>query len=153
MTIKQDIWVPDLKDHPGPKYRAVADAMMADIKAGRLKPGDRLPPHRDLAWALGMTVGTITRAYQEVESFGYVAGEVGRGTFVRPPAEHNRGRHVSTLPGDWYSPETVNAEDDSMPISMQFNYPPGNVGSDVFRSGLLELSQDPQIERLLGYQR
>lgn len=153
MTIKQDIWVPDLKDHPGPKYRAVADAMMADIKAGRLKPGDRLPPHRDLAWALGMTVGTITRAYQEVESFGYVAGEVGRGTFVRPPAEHNRGRHVSTLPGDWYSPKTVNAEDDSMPISMQFNYPPGNVGSDVFRSGLLELSQDPQIERLLGYQR
>jgi DNA-binding transcriptional MocR family regulator len=126
---------------------------MADIKAGRLKPGDRLPPHRDLAWALGMTVGTITRAYQEVESFGFVAGEVGRGTFVRPPGDHNRGRHVSTLPGDWYSAEVVNAEDDTMPISMQFNYPPGNVGGDAFRAGLAALAQDPQIERLLGYQR
>jgi DNA-binding transcriptional MocR family regulator len=75
-------WTPALEGRPGPRYLAIADTLSADIAAARLKPGDRLPTHRDLAWRLGVTVGTITRAYAEAERRGLVAGEVGRGTFI-----------------------------------------------------------------------
>ena len=55
-------WVPDLSERQGPRYLAIAEQLGRDLETGRLKPGDRLPTHRDLAWKLGVTVGTITRA-------------------------------------------------------------------------------------------
>jgi DNA-binding transcriptional MocR family regulator len=76
-------WLPEITARPGPRYLAIADTLAADIAAGRLKPGDRLPTHRDLAWKLHLTVGTITRAYAEAERRGLIAGEVGRGTYIR----------------------------------------------------------------------
>ena len=66
-----------------PRYLAIADALTADIRSRRLAPGDRLPTHRDLAYRLNVTVGTVTRAYNEAERRGLIGGEVGRGTFVR----------------------------------------------------------------------
>ena len=76
-------WIPAIATRVGPRYLAIADMLAADIAAARLKPGDRLPTHRDLAWKLGVTVGTVTRAYAEAERRGLIAGEVGRGTFIR----------------------------------------------------------------------
>jgi DNA-binding transcriptional MocR family regulator len=79
-------WEPDLATATGPRYLAIADRIAKDVAAGRLKPGDRLPPHRDLAWKLGVTVGTVTRGYTEAERRGLIGGEVGRGTYVRERA-------------------------------------------------------------------
>ena len=45
-------WTPDLSRHDGPRYRAIADAIAAGLHTGQLKPGDRLPTHRDLAYRL-----------------------------------------------------------------------------------------------------
>jgi DNA-binding transcriptional MocR family regulator len=70
----------------GPVYLTVVNQLAADLQAGRLGPGDRLPTQRDLAEALGVAVTTVTRAYREAERRGLVTGEVGRGTFVRAPA-------------------------------------------------------------------
>jgi DNA-binding transcriptional MocR family regulator len=77
------IWFPDLSSRRGPRYLALADALADDIEAGRLRDGDRLPTHRDLAYRLGVTVGTVSRAYAEAARRGLVSGEVGRGTYVR----------------------------------------------------------------------
>lgn len=77
------MWIPDLRQRSGPRYLAIADALADDARGGRLRAGARLPTHRDLADHLGMTVGTITRAYAEATRRGLVSGEVGRGTFVR----------------------------------------------------------------------
>ena len=60
-------------------------AIAADVQAGRLTAGDRLPPQRDLADALGVTVTTVTRGYAEAERRGLVRGEIGRG-HLRPAA-------------------------------------------------------------------
>jgi len=79
------IYLPDIERRPGPKYRAIAEAIADDIAAGRLAPDSRLPPQRDMAWQLGVTVGTVGRAYAEVAERGLVHGEVGRGTFVSAP--------------------------------------------------------------------
>ncbi len=79
------IWTPQLDGRPGPRYAAIAEALAADVRGGVLKPGDRLPTHRDLAYRLGVTVGTVTRAYAEAERRGLIRGEVGRGTYVLNP--------------------------------------------------------------------
>ena len=77
------IWLPQLEKRLGPRYLAIADALQEDVARGNLQPGARLPTHRELAYRLGVTVGSISRAYLEAERRGLVSGEVGRGTFVR----------------------------------------------------------------------
>ena len=77
------IWEPRLAGRKGPRYLAIVEALTEDVASGDLKQGSRLPTHRDLADQLGLTVGTITRAYAEAARRGLVSGEVGRGTFVR----------------------------------------------------------------------
>jgi DNA-binding transcriptional MocR family regulator len=80
------MWRPRIDRKQGPLYLAVATAIARDVQAGKLKAGDRLPPHRELADQLGVTVTTVTRGYSEAERRGLVRGEVGRGTYVQPPA-------------------------------------------------------------------
>jgi DNA-binding transcriptional MocR family regulator len=77
------MWLPNLDGRKGPVYRAIADAIDEDVERGNLRAGARLPPHRDLADHLGLTVTTITRAYAEASRRGLTSGHVGRGTFIR----------------------------------------------------------------------
>jgi DNA-binding transcriptional MocR family regulator len=66
----------------GPLYLALADQLGAAIAAGRLAPGERLPPHRAVAEALGVDLTTVTRAYGEARRRGLIEAAAGRGTFV-----------------------------------------------------------------------
>ena len=77
------MWLPVLEGRRRPVYRAIADAIDEDVQTGALRAGARLPPHRDLADHLGVTVTTITRAYAEASRRGLISGHVGRGTFIR----------------------------------------------------------------------
>jgi DNA-binding transcriptional MocR family regulator len=79
------IWTPQLQSGQ-PIYLSIADALARDIKKGTLPPGTKLPPQRDLAWRLKVTLGTVTRAYKEAEIRGLLSGEVGRGSYVRGTA-------------------------------------------------------------------
>ena len=80
------MWRPRLDRKSAPLYLALATAIAQDVQSGKLKAGDRLPPQRELADQLGVTVTTVTRGYSEAERRGLVRGEVGRGTYVCPPA-------------------------------------------------------------------
>ncbi|CNG78138.1 Putative transcriptional regulator%2C GntR family [Mycobacterium tuberculosis] len=64
-------------------FRRIADEVAAAIAAGRLRPGDRLPPQRAFARTRGIAASTASRVYAELARRGLVTGEVGRGTFVR----------------------------------------------------------------------
>ena len=77
------ISLPRRQERRQPVYREIADAIAREIKAGRLKPGERLPTQRELATQLGVTRTTVTRAYAEADRRGLVRGEVGRGTYAR----------------------------------------------------------------------
>ncbi|HSD29691.1 MAG TPA: PLP-dependent aminotransferase family protein, partial [Vicinamibacteria bacterium] len=81
------IWTPSLEGKKGPRYLAIVEGLVEDLAARRLHEGSRLPTHRDLAERLGVTVGTVSRAYAEAARRGLVSGEVGRGTFVRGTSE------------------------------------------------------------------
>lgn len=96
------IWIPDVAKLKGPIYLRIAEALQEDVACGRLQPGTRLPTHRELAYRLAVTVGTISRAYLEAERRGLVSGEVGRGTFVRARSDRSfavphRDRNVIDL--------------------------------------------------------
>lgn len=80
------IWTPDLSTLAGPKYVALNRALRDAVRAGDLPPGTRLPTVRDLAWRLGVTPGTVARAYQLATQEGLAEAVVGRGTFVAESA-------------------------------------------------------------------
>jgi DNA-binding transcriptional MocR family regulator len=71
-------------------YRVLADKLAADVAAGRLRPGDRLPPQRRFARKHAIASSTASRVYGELVRRGLAVGEVGRGTFIRaakPPVD------------------------------------------------------------------
>ena len=67
-------WLPVLSDVEGPRYLAFVQALENDIQRGILKPGTRLLPQRDMANQLGLSVGTVSRAYAEAEARGLISG-------------------------------------------------------------------------------
>jgi GntR family transcriptional regulator/MocR family aminotransferase len=62
--------------------RQIYGQLRTAIVAGRLRAGERLPPTRDLARALGVARLTVATAYDWLRAEGYVYGRVGAGTFV-----------------------------------------------------------------------
>lgn len=77
-------WLPDPESLTRPIYKSLARAITEAIAAGSLRPGERLPTHRDLAYALGISVQTVSRAYEMLIQTDTISGEVGRGSFVKP---------------------------------------------------------------------
>src|SRR5262245_15910244 len=94
-----DKWDLDISSIDGPRYLAVAGAIARAIDSGELPPGAQLPPQRDLAERLGVTVGTVSRAYALARKRRLIVGEVGRGTFVQGLTHRERtGRIIPKAP-------------------------------------------------------
>jgi DNA-binding transcriptional MocR family regulator len=78
-------WLPRLAGNKGPRFLQIADALQAAVGDGSLKPGDRLPPQRQLAARLDVDLTTITRAYDEARRRNLLEGRGARGTYVAAP--------------------------------------------------------------------
>ena len=65
-----------------PIYAQIVDRFRAQIVAGVLQYGDRLPSVRELACQLAINPNTIQRAYRELEMGGWIATVAGKGCFV-----------------------------------------------------------------------
>jgi GntR family transcriptional regulator len=76
---------------PTPVYEQIRSQVAAAVALGSLRPGDRLPASRDLARDLGIAVGTVQRAYRELEATGVVSSRRRTGTVVAPPASDDGG--------------------------------------------------------------
>jgi len=64
------------------KYKRLVKAIAEDIESAALASGARLPPQREVASDLAISVQTVTNAYKELERQGLIRCEVGRGSFV-----------------------------------------------------------------------
>ncbi|MFN3735481.1 PLP-dependent aminotransferase family protein [Comamonas testosteroni] len=87
-TIQDDslpVWLPRLAVHGGPRFLQIADALQAAMTDGLLKPGDRLPPQRQLAAQLNLDLTTVTRAYDEARRRHLLEGRGARGTYAAAP--------------------------------------------------------------------
>lgn len=73
----------DVDDTSGvPPFEQVRDGIRAQVDAGTLAPGFRLPPVRALATSLGLAANTVARSYKELEALGVVETRGRAGTFV-----------------------------------------------------------------------
>src|SRR6202011_6083429 len=72
----------ELPDNDRPIYQRLADAIGERIARGELVGGERLPPHREIARALGINVTTVTRAFSALQQRGLVEARPGRGTLI-----------------------------------------------------------------------
>lgn len=67
-----------------PLYEQLSHWIAQSIRGGALRPGDRLPPVRQVAQDLGISVSTVTAAFDLLTESRLIRAEVGRGTFVAP---------------------------------------------------------------------
>lgn len=65
-----------------PIYRQIVNQVKYLVAAGRLAPGEELPPIRTLAGQLLINPNTVARAYLELEQAGLVHKRHGSGTYV-----------------------------------------------------------------------
>ena len=66
------------------KYAGLAQFIRTAVGSS-FQTGDRLPPVRELAYQIGVTPGTVARAYAVLIDEGLLEAGVGRGTFVAVP--------------------------------------------------------------------
>ncbi|OWG19163.1 putative HTH-type transcriptional regulator YjiR [Delftia sp. K82] len=123
---------------PQARYKQLVDRLAADIRQGRLKPGTVLPTHRQLAAEEGISLATATRTYAELQAMGLVAGEVGRGTFVREPLPLGQDAEMHVASGDL--------------VDLTFNYPALPAQTEALRTALRQLASAGELDSLLRYQ-
>ncbi len=97
-------WMPNPANLTRPAYLSLAEQFARAIESGELPIGTRLMPHRKLADLLGLSVQTVSRAYDELIRRGLIAGEVGRGSFVLGPGAEARQPYCQSVPArSWTS--------------------------------------------------
>jgi DNA-binding transcriptional MocR family regulator len=121
------------------RYKLLVDALAGAIRAGRLRPGTRLPTHRRLAAEHGLALSTATRVYTELEAMGLVSGETGRGTFVRESALP-RGLGIDQR------------EPAAGLVDLTFNASALPGQAEMLREGLRRLASGGDLDALLRYQ-
>jgi DNA-binding transcriptional MocR family regulator len=121
-------WKPRLAAGSASASDRLVAALADDIIDGRLPPGSRLPAHRSLASVLGLSTGTVTKAYAVLGRRGLVRGSQGRGMFVA-----YRGR------------------DADGGIDLARNAPPAVLGHDTLTAALAAVTRHVDATGLADY--
>lgn len=70
-----------------PRYQQISELLIRDIAAGRLMDGARLAPEREMAADLGVAVGTLRKALQDLADKGLLERVQGSGNYIRAQPE------------------------------------------------------------------
>jgi DNA-binding transcriptional regulator YhcF (GntR family) len=122
------------------------------ITAGILRPGDQLPPLRDLAAGLGVHLNTVVRAVDELETEGYLYSHQGKGVFVADefPGQGHGAALRSLLAGVLQSSRDWNMTPEELAMALmahgQLAKPPRAAPYRL----LLVSGSRPQLRRLQG---
>ena len=122
-------WRPRLATGNKHVYERLVETLVDDIERGRVAEGDRLPAQREVAHALGIAVGTVTKAFTILERRGLVVSSHGSGTFV------------GTLPGRR-----------TAMIDLSMNVPPAAISDRLLRATLAGLSRRIDAATFGAYQ-
>jgi DNA-binding transcriptional MocR family regulator len=130
-------WMPNgTIDDGSPRYLQIVSALEHDIASGVLSPGTRLPPQRTMAERLGISVATVSKAYDQAQQRGLISGEVGRGTFV-----------LGVMPKAT-SPDKPR---EGRRINLALNAPPDTGSHALVGQALVAIAQEPELKGLLAY--
>ncbi|WP_050603414.1 GntR family transcriptional regulator [Ruegeria sp. 6PALISEP08] len=72
-----------------PVFIQIAELLIRDISAGRLIEGERLPPEREMAAELNVSVGTLRKSLSELEKKGMLERIQGSGNYIRETGTQN----------------------------------------------------------------
>ena len=72
-----------------PVFIQIAELLIRDIAAGRLIEGERLPPEREMAAELNVSVGTLRKSLSELEQKGMLERIQGSGNYIRETGTQN----------------------------------------------------------------
>lgn len=130
-------WMPNVMNDDGnPRYLQIVSAIEHDIASGVLSPGVRLPTQRTMAEQLGISVATVSKAYDQAQQRGLISGEVGRGTFVlgvmpkaKSPDNPREGRR----------------------LNLALNAPPDTGSHALIGQALAAIANEPPLKDLLAY--
>jgi DNA-binding transcriptional MocR family regulator len=120
-----------LQSGEGLKYRLLAKTLAQMIKDGTYAPGEKLPAHRALSGSLGVTPGTVSKAYGELAELGLAVSIVGGGTFVSRVAGGNDRTEFRVY---------TEGEDEITDLSQNFAIPT-NI-SDIYKTTVETLADD-----------
>lgn len=138
MSFDQLISVVRLGDSNKPKYLAIAEELAQSILSGQMAIGEKLPPQRDLAIRLGVTTGTVSRAYASLERRGLAMARVGDGTYIRALEKTLTASNAEVLPA---------------PIDLAHNVAIPTEDIQALQRTFEEISADPQaLQQVLSYQ-
>lgn len=124
-------WVRGLSRDGGPLYLQVVECIEQAMSDERLRPGDRLPPQRQLAEHLHVDLTTVTRAYAEARRRNLLEARGAAGTFVSAPKI-----------------------DLTQVIDLSMNVPPPPSGIDLddcLRQGLTQVLMRSDVDVLMTY--
>jgi GntR family transcriptional regulator / MocR family aminotransferase len=137
-------------------YRQVRSA----IVDGRLRPGDPLPPTREMARRLGVARMTVTIAYDRLAGEGFILSRVGSGTFVnehvantRTTSREPRASGVLRPRPFWNSIRATNLFAERVPFDFRTGVPDATLFPyDAWRKLLArELRAEPVPSNLYGH--
>lgn len=153
-------WLPDLSQFAGPKYLALAHALRDGVRDGLIAQGERLLPVRELAWRIGVTPGTVARAYTILTDEGLLEAVVGRGTFVAATAPRlgpRQSLHVETPAAAGFGEGAVDLRSPQLPdvgqsaaLAEAMHRVAGNLGRDWLEYPSLRRDL-PLREALVGW--
>lgn len=121
-------WSPRLAPSGAPVSQRLIAALAEDITDGGVPSGARLPAHRVLAAELGISTGTVTKAYAALERRGLVRGSRGRGVFVA-----YRGSDAAGI------------------LDLAANMPPAVLGDDALGAAMTVVSRRIDARGLADY--
>ncbi|MGC8201357.1 PLP-dependent aminotransferase family protein [Aliiroseovarius sp. PTFE2010] len=127
------IWPPKREALTRPAYHSLAQCLMRAIEAGEVPAGTKLPTHRALAFDLGLSVQTVSRAYEELTRLGVISGQVGRGSYVQPK--------TTEAPLPWHRPHGTNQIIDLSMLVPVTGDVHGELTADVMRGIAEDLPQ------------
>ena len=78
-----------------PIYEQVKDGLRRLMVTGVIQEGEKLPSVRTMAGSLAINPNTIQRAYEALESEGYVYSVPGKGSFAAPTPGWTRGASMT----------------------------------------------------------
>ena len=128
----------ELPENDRPIYQRLADAIGERIARGDLTEGEKLPPQREIAKALGLNVTTVTRAFSTLQQRGLVEARPGRGTLMAP--------RESDDPGFKSAPS-----DEAGLIDLSVNRPATSAYLEALSALLPRLSRDRRFGALQDY--
>ena len=127
------MWTPDLPTDGSPLFQQILAALERAIRDGGLKAGERLPPQRALAQKLGVSVGTVTRAYEEADRRGLTLGQVGRGTYIARAQESEGPLAQRSL------------------VDLSMNVPPMVAAERLLMEAWGKVRRRPEFAKILNY--